>query len=484
MWHTRIRLRKSIKRIEDENLIREQGGYSYRKAIQDKHGLVFCFVGMSLNLNLDTSLLTQMVFSVENFATVTLFIYFGVLVSVVILYLFLINPQFYQLIVSVWLFVLSRLFHVILAIFATGKTGRNLFILFYTFNGLLRGVISLTCNYVISQHFLNSSYLHLIDGGVIASILCSLLQMACDEVIGSDTIKKARKSLIIAQSFMLMFTVIACIWITVVYLILEDRHHSPKKKTGPFSKVEVAISKFKYIRFYISKLMVVILMSTMRVSFHPVLIPFTMDITSMYKLLGSILFTIFEFFGRVMSVEVDEFIDPSKKSPNVDHHTFLLLQDLPKYLLFLMQMSAYGLALYSTWNQKLGVSRSPVIICLMTISSGFIVGFTSNCAFEGAQSSLQYYAYLNSGKNPDKKGQNSDPPGNIITDKIAMDTSNANDILTLFNYLSYVLGSMISYVAYKIVRAHKDSVMFIIKSRGGRFDVESVNTLAKNLKLV
>ncbi|UVC49994.1 hypothetical protein MACK_003617 [Theileria orientalis] len=483
MWHTRIRLRKSIRKIEDEKLIHIRGGYSYRKAIQQKHGLAFFFIGMATNLNLDTSLLTQKVFDVENFANITLFMYFGVLVSVVFLYLFLIKPHFYQLIGSVWLLVLSRVFHLILAIFAKGKTGRNLFLLFYTVNGFLRGVIALTSNHVISQYFLNKSYLHLIDGGVMFSILLSLLQMACDEVIGSDTMKNARKSLIVAQVFYLSITVIGCIWITVVFSIHSVEDLQSLKQESEENMAKTAIAKFKYSRYYISKLMVVILASVMRVSFHPVLIPYTMDIDYLYKLLGSILFTVFEFFGRLMSFQVDEYIDPSKKSPNTDHDMFLLLHDVPKYLLFVIQISANGLALYSTWYQKLGFSNNPVIICLLAMSSGFIVGFTSNCAFEGAQSSLQYYSYLNTSKNLNRKDI-SNAPDNIITPKIAMDTSNANDILTLFNYLSYVAGSVISHVAYKIIKAHKESAVFIIKSRGDHLDLHSVNSLAQKLKLV
>ncbi|BAM40473.1 conserved hypothetical protein [Theileria orientalis strain Shintoku] len=481
MWHTRIRLRKSI-RIEDEKLIQKPRGYAFRKAIQDKHGLAFFFIGMSTNLNLDTSLLTQKVFDVENFANITLFMYFGVLVSVVFLYLFLIDPRFYQLIVSLWLLVLSRVFHLILAIFASGKTGRNLFLVFYTVNGFLRGVISLTSNHVISQYFLNKSYLHLIDGGVMFSILVSLLQLACDEVIGSDTMKNARKSLIVAQILYLSITVIGCIWITVVYSIHSVEDPESPKIYG-IEKTQVAINKFKYSRFYLSKLMVVILASVIRVSFHPVLIPFTMDIKHMYKLLGSIMFTVFEFVGRLMSFQVDEYIDPNKKSPNIDHDTFLVLLDVPKYLLFVMQLSACGVALYSTWKQRLGISKNPVIICLLALSSGFIVGFTSNCAFEGAQSSLEYYSHLKGRRNPRVRGEDSNPPGNIITADVAMDTSNANDILTLFNYVSYVAGSIISYVAYKIIKAHKESPWFIIKSRGDSLDVHAVNSLAQKLKL-
>lgn len=147
MWHSRIRLRRDIKEYEEKKSYQEPGGYAYRKSVNDRHSLVFFFIGMSLNLNLDTSLLTEKVFGVENFANITLFLYFGTVIIVSIMYMFLIDPKFVQLVASVWLLVVSRFSHFVLSIWSTGKAGRNLFLLFYTFNGFLRGVISLTSEF-------------------------------------------------------------------------------------------------------------------------------------------------------------------------------------------------------------------------------------------------------------------------------------------------------------------------------------------------
>uniref|UniRef100_A0A3B0NAF0 Uncharacterized protein n=1 Tax=Theileria annulata TaxID=5874 RepID=A0A3B0NAF0_THEAN len=474
---SRIRLRKTNDERERKSKESEKGGYVYRKNINDKHSIVFFFLGMAMNLNLDTSLLTERIFEVENFTNITIFLYFTVVVIVCILYMFSITPEFWQLVAGAWVLAASRTCQVVLSMFAHGKSGRNLFLLFYSING----------TYVISLYFLNESYLHFVNGGVFFSILASLLQIICGVVIGDDTSRQVRRTLIICQTAYLLETLIASVWITIVFI----EHHSDEDKLkkqegeeeeeGEEEKYKKAMKKFTYIPYYISKFFVSFFACIFRVIFHPVLIPYMMDVSNVNKLLASIVFTFSEFLGRLVTFQVDEYIDPSKKSQSMSDNLFLFRQDLHLYLLFCYQCFVCTLAVYSSWFQKYGISRNPYFVTFITMTSGLVTGYNNNRAASGSQAVLQYYSKKknNSADSKPESSNNSDE----ITPKVASDTSNVNDIITLLSYSSFLVACLISYYIQHAIIRRKETLEFILLSHRKYMDKESVRILATKLNL-
>ncbi|KAF5153681.1 putative integral membrane protein [Theileria parva strain Muguga] len=483
--HSRIRLRISNEAWERKSKS-GQGTAEFKRALNDKHAIVFFFVGMAVNLNLDTSLLTERVFEVENFTNITIFLYFSVVVIVCILYMFLIPPDFWQLVAGVWTLSASRFCHLLLSIFAHGKSGRNLFLLFYSINGFLRGIISLTSSHVIGEYFLIESYIHFINGSVFFSILSSLLQIIVGLIIGDETVRQVRRNLVICQSAYLSETLFASIWVTIIFIEYHSDINKAKeehKKNEEGQKYSQAIKKFTYIRYYISKFFVSFFASLFRVVFHPVLIPYMMDVPNVNKLLASIVFTFSEFLGRLTTFQIDEYIDASKKAHDISNTIFLFRQDLHLYLLFCYQFIICTLAVYSTWFQKYGISKNPYFVTFITMTSGLVSGYNDNRAVRGSEAVLHYYSKPKNIITSKDEQSSSSNNSSDITPEIAKDTSNVSDVITLLSYSSFLVGCLISYYLQHAIIRRKETLEFIILSHKKYIDKESVKILAKKLNL-
>eukprot|EP00375_Theileria_parva_P002618 XP_765299.1 hypothetical protein [Theileria parva strain Muguga] len=213
-----------------------------------------------------------------------------------------------------------------------------------------------------------------------------------------------------------------------------------------------------------------------------------MDVPNVNKLLASIVFTFSEFLGRLTTFQIDEYIDASKKAHDISNTIFLFRQDLHLYLLFCYQFIICTLAVYSTWFQKYGISKNPYFVTFITMTSGLVSGYNDNRAVRGSEAVLHYYSKIKKNNNStsassSSRSSSTSDNSTEITQEVASDTSNVNDIITLLSYSSFLVGCLISYYFQHAIIRRKETLEFIILSHKKYIDKESVKLLAKKLNL-
>ncbi|EKX72404.1 conserved hypothetical protein [Theileria equi strain WA] len=455
-----------------------------RKQMSDTHGYLFLLLGISMATNLNTSLLTEKVFRCQNFANKCMGAYIVFTFTGAFALFFLINLNFSAMVLSVWLLVASHSMHVLVGMFGNGLMARNIFILGYGFNGALEALICFSGAGVISKLFLNSTYSMIYTGFPAGSIFLGTTQTILNRVVGTATISQMRKNLVLCHGCQALISTIAAIWATLLYIKYghfvkdneenktedEKKSESENKKPGISQKFADAIESFKYTRFYYSRLILVTFAYSMRYFFFPCLLPFVLDIPHHIKLICSLSLTLSEFISKLNSVNINEVINPSERSPSQSHDVFLLMRDAYLHFIAIASITSSALVLWSSLTGRHRFTQSPIFIFCFIVLMGISYGYLSTRSINGCKPVLDYYTKQRDNKgNPMVKEEIANGPG-------------VSGVTTLTINMALVFISIFSNVTEGFIVRYKGSIAYILNNSKGELSMKAVDALLMQLK--
>lgn len=441
------KVRRASSRLRSPLALESAKDPGTRKKIDRNHRYMFFFIGFALAANLNTSLLTELLFNCDNFANKCNFAYFSSGLASFLIASFTLYLDFQSMLILGWLIVPLQVSIMLIGLFGDNTGARNIFIICYAIYGALEGFTLKSCTFVISRFFLNSTISLLCAGYPAADIVLGCFQYLVEHCIGLDTTFRIRLCLVLCYLFQATLTIIGFTWATVLYIkygstkSYEDESvFQTPVKTSRFTQFWRVAS---HIRFYYPRFILFGATAFIAPFFYPCLIPFLFDISHTAKLVISLTFTSSDVIGIVYSSMVDETVDPSTKKASQTHTRFLFLRDIHLYITGLIVLATCSFTLGARYVGRFEFVKSAVIIFFITMITCALSGYLYGRSLNGCNPILEYY-----NKQEDEEGNK------IVSDEILEMNNTVNDVSMIMEYVFSAISLFASNIAEELILRH------------------------------